>query len=260
MAQRVDMHLSHVGSYTYRNDVSNGGLSRVKDRDVFTRWLWNDARARDMGMQGSHHIKVWGPCFWAREVLGWARTSATGDMLDFSGWGPAQDRHGHEYTADGVPVIREEREDTPGHRLDAELAFAIGAGILDRSYVARRGQSLWFAPLEVVSTPEGRHAALAPGHEIAPGSRFTTPITPECLGCHTDSPPPAGLSAERRARGRPLAPARHLLRRVPSRGERARRLADRVREHVGDGVVKQLDEHQQERPAFAPEKLGRGVG
>src|SRR5262249_20222106 len=62
------------------------------------------------------------------------------------------------------------------------LGFAIGAGLMDRSYVAQVGDLDWFAPLENVR----RVAALAPGHSIRPGMRFTIPITQECLGCHTD--------------------------------------------------------------------------
>jgi predicted CXXCH cytochrome family protein len=71
------------------------------------------------------------------------------------------------------------------------LLYAIGAGRLDRSYVASMGGMEWFAPLEVLSASGElkRHAALAPGHEISPGLRFTTGITNECLACHTDSPP-----------------------------------------------------------------------
>ncbi|MCH2106849.1 MAG: hypothetical protein MK291_09430 [Planctomycetes bacterium] len=71
------------------------------------------------------------------------------------------------------------------------LLYAIGAGRLDRSYVAQVGGMEWFAPLEVVSAHADveRHAALAPGHEMIPGKRFTTPITNECLACHTDAPP-----------------------------------------------------------------------
>ena len=71
------------------------------------------------------------------------------------------------------------------------LLYAIGAGRLDRSYVALEGGMEWFAPLEVLSQSGEmkRHAALAPGHEIVPGLRFQTGITNECLACHTDSPP-----------------------------------------------------------------------
>ncbi|MCZ6599136.1 MAG: multiheme c-type cytochrome [Planctomycetota bacterium] len=82
-----------------------------------------------------------------------------------------------------------------GHRLADPIAFAIGAGNLDRSYAALRGGMLWFAPIEVVSATAktARHAAPAPGNDITPGARMTTPITPECLGCHTDTPPPRGF-------------------------------------------------------------------
>ena len=73
---------------------------------------------------------------------------------------------------------------------DAEISFAIGAGLMDRAYVARIGELQWFAPLEVVSTRSVRLPALAPGHSIRPGLRFTSPITEECLACHTDQLPP----------------------------------------------------------------------
>ena len=78
------------------------------------------------------------------------------------------------------------------HRDSAPLAFAIGAGELDRAFACVRGNRLWFAPLEVVSAAgdRPRHAALAPGHMIAPGMRFANPITRECLACHTSAPPP----------------------------------------------------------------------
>ena len=82
-------------------------------------------------------------------------------------------------------------ENWKGSRVrDAEISFAIGAGLMDRSYVARVGVFDWFAPLEVVNTKSGRVPALAPGHSIRPGTRFTTPITEECLACHTDQLPP----------------------------------------------------------------------
>jgi predicted CXXCH cytochrome family protein len=72
------------------------------------------------------------------------------------------------------------------------LAFAIGAGLLDRSYAALRGELLSFAPLEVLSArgTHARRAVLAPGQSIRPGTHFDAPITPECLACHTDRPPP----------------------------------------------------------------------
>jgi len=78
----------------------------------------------------------------------------------------------------------------PEHRDSARVAFAIGAGRLDRSYVLERGRRGWLAPLEVAGQGAARHAALAPGHAMQPGTRFTQPVTPECLACHTDSPPP----------------------------------------------------------------------
>lgn len=72
------------------------------------------------------------------------------------------------------------------------LAFAIGAGRVDRSYAALRGELLSFAPLEVLSArgAHARRAALAPGQSIRPGTHFDAPITGECLACHTDRPPP----------------------------------------------------------------------
>lgn len=77
-------------------------------------------------------------------------------------------------------------------RRSARLAFAIGAGVLDRSYAAELGGRLWFAPLEVLSAAgeSPRHAALAPGQVIQPGLGFASPIAEECLACHTDRLPP----------------------------------------------------------------------
>ncbi|MEM7307561.1 MAG: cytochrome c3 family protein [Planctomycetota bacterium] len=92
---------------------------------------------------------------------------------------------------DGLGVLVETR--APEHRLELPVAFAIGAGVMDRSYVVLRGRTMWFAPLEVVTGKGGgHHAALAPGNMMQPGARVSTPITAECLGCHTDDPPPAG--------------------------------------------------------------------
>jgi hypothetical protein len=102
---------------------------------------------------------------------------------------PAGYRYHFEAGANGPRVV-ETCPGVPAHRLEAELAYAIGAGLLDRAFVAVRGAFEWFAPLEIVSTPEGRHAALAPGHMASPGLRFGVAITPECLACHTDRLPP----------------------------------------------------------------------
>jgi Cytochrome c554 and c-prime len=97
-----------------------------------------------------------------------------------------------EQGAAGARVVEgfERGAGQPPWRDSAPLAFAIGAGHLDRSYVLLRGGRLWLAPLEVLGHGSERHAARAPAHAITPGTRFTQPVTPECLGCHTDSPPP----------------------------------------------------------------------
>ena len=83
-----------------------------------------------------------------------------------------------------------------------QLTYAIGAGRLDRSYVARVGDLEFFAPLEVLSASDAgeRRAVLAPGHEMISGLRFTTPITNECLICHTDHPPPIDYPANLNSR------------------------------------------------------------
>jgi predicted CXXCH cytochrome family protein len=77
-------------------------------------------------------------------------------------------------------------------RSSVPLDFAVGAGILDRSFAARAHGRWWFAPLEVLSAhgEEPRRAALAPGHAVQPLARFTNPIGDECLMCHTDRLPP----------------------------------------------------------------------
>lgn len=106
--------------------------------------------------------------------------AATDFQYAFEGTGPgAQLVETHPDPKGGAPW-----------RDSAPLAFGIGAGVLDRSFALTRGNRLWMAPLEVVSQGGARHAALAPGHAISPGTRFTLPLTPECLGCHTDAPPP----------------------------------------------------------------------
>lgn len=85
----------------------------------------------------------------------------------------------------------------PRKRRSARLAFAIGAGVLDRSFAADLHGRLWFAPLEVLAA-EGelpRRGALAPGQVIEPGLGFASPITEECLACHTDRLPPRDYPA-----------------------------------------------------------------
>jgi predicted CXXCH cytochrome family protein len=84
-------------------------------------------------------------------------------------------------SAAGAPAAQK-----PGVESSAPLAFAIGAGRLDQAYAAKLGDLLFLAPLEVVGSGAARRATLAPGHMIQPGTRFTIPITEECLACHTD--------------------------------------------------------------------------
>lgn len=113
-----------------------------------------------------------------------------GAVADGAGWRYRleQDEHGarilESWSAPGSTASSPERA--------VPLAFAIGAGILDRSYAAREGELLAFAPLEVVVQEGKRVAALAPGHAIHPGLRFGNPIAEECLACHTDALPPRG--------------------------------------------------------------------
>jgi len=78
------------------------------------------------------------------------------------------------------------------HRESSSIDFAIGAGSMDRSYVVKKYGRMWFAPVEVVTQDHagGRAAAPAPFLSMQPGSRLTQEITPECLACHTDAPPP----------------------------------------------------------------------
>ncbi len=94
--------------------------------------------------------------------------------------------------AENSAVMLETSREKPNFSRSVPLAFAIGAGSKDRAYAASVGAYIWFAPLEVVGTGDQREAALAPAHAQWPGSRFTSPITPECLSCHTDALPPAG--------------------------------------------------------------------
>lgn len=92
------------------------------------------------------------------------------------------------WTPPGVSSPTAPRPSTaPAVEALTDLSFAIGAGVLDRSYAARVGDLLFFAPLEVVHGGDSWRAALAPGHMIQPGTRYTTPITEECLACHTDN-------------------------------------------------------------------------
>ena len=107
---------------------------------------------------------------------------------ELDGLAPVEDGAGWTYRFDSARIVESWKGGSPA--VEAGIAFAIGAGLMDRSYAASVGDVLAFAPLEVVTAREARHAALAPGHSIRPGTRFTTPITEECLACHTDHLPP----------------------------------------------------------------------
>lgn len=123
---------------------------------------------------------------------GMARALGPIEQGELDGLAPLADAAGWTYrfgSADGKPRLVETWKDG-APAIDAELAFAIGAGLMDRSYAAVVGDLLWFAPLEVITDEKGGHAALAPGHEMRAGTRFTTAIVAECLACHTDNLPP----------------------------------------------------------------------
>ena len=130
---------------------------------------------------------------WARSGMG--RSVSAIDPAEFQGLESVSDepsgyRYHFETDTAGTRVV-ETRPDAPDHRLEADIAYAIGADDI-RSYVARRGAFSFFAPIEIVAATHKaeRHAALAPGHMAAPNQRFSVAITPECLGCHTDQLPP----------------------------------------------------------------------
>ena len=75
MAQRVDMTMSHSSCYTFQN--GNGGgqtLADHKNDNDYTKWLWYDVKATDMTAKASHRMCVWGPCYWARVLLGYPQT------------------------------------------------------------------------------------------------------------------------------------------------------------------------------------------
>jgi predicted CXXCH cytochrome family protein len=127
---------------------------------------------------------------------GMARALGALGAGDLGGLAPVREAgSGFEYAfeGDGASARVVESYAAPGsapRRDSAPIAFAIGAGELDRAFALLRHGRLWLAPLEVAGHGAGRHAALAPGHSMAPGTRFAQPITPECLVCHTDRPPP----------------------------------------------------------------------
>ncbi|MCY2958924.1 MAG: hypothetical protein NTY35_02075 [Planctomycetota bacterium] len=115
---------------------------------------------------------------------------------------PARERSGSfayrfELDGQGARVVESLVRTEGGREISRDIdsgpiVFAVGAGILDRSFVVRRGELMRFGPLEVVrdSSTGGPRAQLAPGHAITPGARWTIPIAEECLRCHTSSLPP----------------------------------------------------------------------
>lgn len=110
---------------------------------------------------------------------------------ELEGLAPVSDAAGWTYRferAGGGGRIAESFGKDPA--ISADLAFAIGGGLMDRAYAARVGDLVWFAPLEVHAKTAGRATALSPGHSMHAGTRFTLPIAEECLACHTDRLPP----------------------------------------------------------------------
>ena len=103
----------------------------------------------------------------------------------------------YAYLSTGQRAHFTERSNDAGADVDigrAEVAFAIGAGSMDRSYALLRSGALCFAPLERLSgksTGGDPALALAPGHSVAPNLRLDSPITDECLACHTSALPAA---------------------------------------------------------------------
>jgi len=125
---------------------------------------------------------------------GMARALGPVALAEFAGLGVVRDEptgaaYHYEVTA-GTPRIVETSLARPDYRLAAEIVYAVGAGDVDRSLVARLGAFEWFSPLEIVSAADGRHTALAPGHMAVPDQRFSVAINAECLGCHTERLPP----------------------------------------------------------------------
>jgi len=90
-------------------------------------------------------------------------------------------------------LVRQERGQEVRRDTDSSpILFAVGAGILDRSFVVRRGELMRFGPLEIVPDPAKSkpRAQISPGHAIQPGARWTVAIAEECLRCHTTNLPP----------------------------------------------------------------------
>ena len=128
---------------------------------------------------------------------GMARALGPIEPGELEGFGElASGDSGYHYGFLGSPdgrhyLLTETHEDFPAHALAAQAVMGIGAGVLDRSVAVLHGSSAFFAPIEVLTTEEGRRLALAPGEMMQAGGRLEFPITSECLACHTDDLPPA---------------------------------------------------------------------
>jgi predicted CXXCH cytochrome family protein len=123
-----------------------------------------------------------------------------GELSDLA---PVEDaRSGFTYAFEGERVVETRALPSGAPWRDAAgVAFAIGAGTVDRAYAVRRGGRLWLAPLELLTKDGERRAALAPAHVIRPGTRFDQPVTTECLACHTDHLPPRDWPLNREPEG-----------------------------------------------------------
>ena len=142
-------------------------------------------------LPGEACIDCHGDLVRAYRATGMARAAGPIGAGELANLAPVSDAAGWSYRfesgAEG-PRILESFGREPA--ITADLAFAIGAGLLDRAYAARVGDLMWFAPIEVHAKPGGRSAELAPGHAMRAGTRLTLPIAEECLACHTDRLPP----------------------------------------------------------------------
>lgn len=156
----------------------------------------------------------------------------------------------YHFEVDGVAARIVESRASSGSpvRLGAaELRFAIGAGLWDRSFAAARDGNLWLAPLEVLTHEDGGHrAVLAPAHEQNPGTRFQVPIRRTCLFCHTDRLP------------EPAFPPNHEPREWTPRGISCAACHGAVAAHVGWQQASLTGaEHPGPDPVATPRTMGR---
>lgn len=83
------------------------------------------------------------------------------------------------------------------HRLEREVVAMVGAGLMDRSFVLRHADRLFFAPVEWAT---GHGLVEAPHQELQPSSRLGFALARDCLECHTD-PAPADAFPRHLAQG-----------------------------------------------------------